>query len=136
MRSYNAVVTLRPIIPLLIALALSACNRAPESKEAVREGIIEHLNKNSGLDVKSMDVIIENVRFEGSRATAMVSFKPKSSPDAGMSMNYTLERSGPKWVVQKAASGGHGGGMTAPPATDSGALPPGHPPVAPEAPAK
>ncbi len=135
MRSYNADVTLRLVLPLLMALALSACNRAAESKEAVREGIIDHLNKNSGLDVKSMDVVVDNVRFEGSRATARVSFKPKTSPDAGMSMNYTLERSGPKWVVQKAASGGHGN-MAPPPAADPGALPPGHPPVAPAAPAK
>jgi hypothetical protein len=104
-----------------------ACNRAPESKEAVREGVIEHLNKNTGLDLKSMDVAVDNVTFEGNRATASVSFKPKSSPDAGMSMNYSLERSGKKWVVQKTV-GGHGGG-SAMPAPSPEALPPGHPPT-------
>lgn len=114
-------------MPLVLMAASLACNRAPESKEAVREGVIEHLNKNTGLDLKSMDVVIDNVTFEGNRATASVSFKPKSSPAAGMSMNYSLERNGKKWVVQKTA-GGHGGGSATPP-PDPGALPPGHPPT-------
>lgn len=130
----------------LIAGATVACSRAPENKDAVRAGVMEHLNKNSGLDLKAMDVEVSNVTFEGNQATAAVAFKPKSSPDAGMSMNYKLERRGDKWVVQqKAGSGaGHGAGMpdAAAPA-DSGAhapgatppptgeaLPPGHPPVA------
>jgi hypothetical protein len=124
---YNAGVTPRLLVPLALMAASLACNRAPDSKEAVREGVIEHLNKNTGLDLKSMDVAVDNVTFEGNRATASVSFKPKSSPDAGMSMNYSLERSGKKWVVQKTA-GGHGGG-SAMPSPGSGALPPGHPPA-------
>jgi hypothetical protein len=159
MRRYNAGVTFRPLTPLLLALALLsgatiACNRAPENKDAVREGVMEHLSKNTGLDLKSMDVEIGNVTFQGNQATAAVSFKPKSSPDAGMSMNYTLERRGAKWIVQqKAGAGagaGHGAGMpdsgappadpgahapgsTPPPAAAGEALPPGHPPVAPDA---
>ena len=116
----------------------------------MRDGVMEHLSKNTGLDLKSMDVQVGNVTFQGNQATASVSFKPKSSPDAGMSMNYTLERQGPKWIVQQKAGGaaGHAGGMgmpegaappnpgahapgSTPPATAAGeALPPGHPPVA------
>jgi len=126
-------VTPKLVTPLLLALALFACNRAPESKEAVREGIVDHLNKNTGLDLKAMDVVVENVNFQGSQATASVSFKPKSSPAAGMSMNYTLERRGNKWVVQKSAGGGHGATAEPAPSTGgAGALPPGHPPVAPQ----
>lgn len=134
---YNADVTPRLMIPLLLLLTVAACNRAPESKEAIREGIVEHISKNSGLDAASMDIVVESVKFEGNRAAAMVSFKPKSSPDAGMSMNYTLERSGKKWIVQKTAGSGHGATST-PVAPADGALPPGHPPVAPqtEAPTK
>jgi hypothetical protein len=124
---YNAGVTPRLLMPLVLMAASLACNRAPENKEAVREGVIEHLNKNTGLDLKSMDVAVDNVTFEGNRATASVSFKPKSSPEAGMSMNYSLERSGKKWIVQKTA-GGHGRG-SAMPSPGSGALPPGHPPA-------
>jgi hypothetical protein len=154
MRRYNAGVTFRPLSPLLLAVALLcgatvACNRAPENKDAVREGVMEHLSKNTGLDLKAMDVEVGNVTFQGSQATAMVSFKPKSSPDAGMNMPYTLERRGTKWVVQKAGGGaGHSGGAgmpdgatpppdpgahapgaTPPPAAVGEALPPGHPPV-------
>ena len=74
-----------------------------------------------------MDVDLKNVKFEGNRATAMVEFRPKASPSAGMSMSYILERSGKKWVVQKAEAGGHGSAAPAAPSSDQ--LPPGHPPV-------
>ncbi len=124
------------IVVLLFSIWLAACNRAPENKDAVRQGIIEHLSKNTGLDLKAMDVDVNNVNFQGDKATATVSFKPKQSPDAGMSMNYSLERQGTKWIVQKAAgSSGHGGAGTAPMteptpgAPAAGDLPAGHPPV-------
>ena len=128
---------------VLLGSATIACNRAPESKDAVREAVMEHLNKNAGLDLKSMTVEVGNVTFEGNTATASVAFKPKSSPDAGMSMNYKLDRRGEKWVVQEKSGGGagHGAGMGAAPPADPGAtapptgeaMPPGHPPVAPGA---
>jgi hypothetical protein len=145
MRRYNADVTPKLVIPLLLGIAIVGCNRAPESKEAVREGIVDHLNKNTGLDMKSMDVEVKDVIFKGNQATASVSFKPKSSPDAGMTMNYTLERQGQKWIVQQKAGGaGHAGvagpgpgAVNPPPPTAPGDLPPGHPPVAqPKQPAK
>ena len=120
-------------IVLLFSIWLAGCNRAPENRDAVRQGIIDHLSKNSGLDLKAMDVDVSNVNFQGDKATATVSFKPKTSPDAGMSMNYSLERQGAKWIVQKAAgSAGHGGAMTQPTEPGSpvgGDLPAGHPPV-------
>ena len=95
---------------------------------------MDHLSKNTGLDMNSMTVEIKNVRYEGNTAKAEVAFKPKASPDAGMSMNYTLERRGNQWVVAgRADSTGaaHGGGTPqTPPAQGGGDLPPGHPPVA------
>lgn len=132
------------VLVLLLSIYLAACNRAPENKDVVRQAIMDHLAKNSGLDLKAMDVDVSNVNFQGDKATAVVSFKPKSSPDAGMSMNYPLERQGGKWIVLKpAGSAGHGGAV-APPTSEppvgdpaGGALPPGHPPVQPhQAPAK
>jgi hypothetical protein len=124
------------LLVLLFSIWLAACNKAPENREAVRQGIIEHLSKNTGLDLKAMDVDVKNVNFQGNKATATVAFKPKQGPDEGMSMNYSLERQGTKWIVQKAAgSAGHGGAMT-PPMTSppagapaAGDLPAGHPPV-------
>jgi hypothetical protein len=122
---------------------LCACNRAPQTKEAVKQGVVEHLGKGSGLDLSMMDVDVTSVAFHDNEANASVMFRPKSSPEQGMQMNYTLERKGQKWVVLKKAGGGanpHGAGMPAPDAapspTPSGDLPPGHPPVKPSEPGK
>jgi hypothetical protein len=111
-------------------LLLNGCNRAPESKEAVRSAVMDHLAKNTGLDVSSMTVDVGNVKFDGNQAMAVVSFRPKASPDAGMTMNYTLERKGNKWVVAKRPEGGgHGAGTQPSPPPPGGELPSGHPPV-------
>ena len=73
-------------------LLIIGCNRAPESREAIRAGVLDHLTKNTGLNVSSMAVEVRNVKFSGNTAVAAVSFRPKSGPDEGMTMNYTLER--------------------------------------------
>jgi hypothetical protein len=129
----------RLILLALLAL-LCACNKAPQTKDAVKQAIIDHLGKGSGLDITLMDVDVVSVSFTGDQAKAMVSFRPKSSPDQGMQMNYTLESKGNKWIVQKKAGGGaggpHGDAVVTPPVTPSGDLPPGHPPVNPAAPSK
>ena len=67
---------------------------------------------------------------------ATVNFRPKSNPEQGMQMNYTLERKGKKWVVLKKAgstSSPHGEATVAPAPAPTGDLPPGHPPVSPSA---
>lgn len=112
---------------LFCALALvAACKKAPQTKEAVRQGVVEHLRKNSGLELGSMDIDVASVNFKDKQATAMVSFRPKNSPDAGMSMSYTLDAEGNKWVVKKKeGSAAHSEGMT----PQTGALPPGHLPA-------
>lgn len=111
-------------------LFAAACNRAPQTKEAVRQAVVEHVSKNAGLNVNSMDIEVTAVSFQGKQASATVWFRPKGSPDAGMQMNYTLEANGSKWVVQKKAGGGPPPGH---PPTAGGAegLPEGHPPVNP-----
>jgi hypothetical protein len=112
-------------------LLVAGCKRAPENSEAIRQAVIEHVKKNAGIDMNQINVEIRNVKFEGSQASAAVSFKPKGSPDQGMSMSYTLERQGDKWVV-KGRGGGHGGmsgGMDSGGTRGAGDLPSGHPPV-------
>lgn len=127
---YNSGVLRHALLPLAAAILLAGCNRAPESKEAIKAGVVEHLSKNSGLDLKSMDVDVTSVKFEGNQAVAMVAFKPKQSPDAGMSMSYKLEKQGSKWnVTGKAGSSGHAGAGGAPSAAPEAPMPPGHPPV-------
>jgi hypothetical protein len=108
---------------------IAACNRAPESNEAVRQAIMQHLSKNAALDMNQLDVEMRDVKFEGSQATANVAIKPKASPDQGMTMTYTLVRRGSEWQVQGKGAG-HGAGMgAAPPAGAGTDLPSGHPPV-------
>jgi hypothetical protein len=101
------------------------CNRAPENKEAVRQAVTEHLSKNAALDMNQLNVEVADVRFQGNEATASVAIKPKSAPEQGMTMSYTLERRGDKWQV-KGRGAGHAGGMGA---QGAGEMPAGHPPV-------
>jgi hypothetical protein len=127
----------------LLAFAVllgAACNRAPKNVEAIRQGVVDHLQKNTGLDMSAMTVEVTNVTYRGNEADAMVAFKPKNSPEGGMSMSYTLENENGRWLVKKrAGSGGMGANPHAggPPASGTGAtsqgnetqLPPGHPPT-------
>jgi len=98
------------------ALALAGCKKAGENKEAVKEGVLTHLSKNAALDVNQLAIDVTDVKFNGNEATATVSIKPKSAPEQAMSMSYTLERQGEKWLVKGKAAGhaGGGGGMGAP----------------------
>jgi hypothetical protein len=118
-----------------IAVAVSACKRAPENKEAIRQAITQHVTKNAGIDMNQISLEVGDVKFEGNQATAAVSFKPKGAPEQGMNMSYTLERRGNEWVV-KGRGAGHGGmggamggGMGAGGDAAAGEMPSGHPPV-------
>jgi len=84
------------------------------------------LTKNSGLDVNSMNIDVTSVQYRGNEADAVVSFQPKNMPGGGMSMSYSLEAKGNKWIVKKKASGSAAHpGAEMPGAT--GQMPPGHP---------
>jgi hypothetical protein len=109
----------------LTLLGMAGCHRAPETKDAVKQAVIEHLSKGSGLDISIMDIEVTSVAFQGKEANATVSFKPKSNPALGMQMPYKLEAQGDKWVVVRTGGGGNPHGSNEPP----GDLPPGHPPV-------
>ncbi|MCW5983219.1 MAG: hypothetical protein KIT09_34330 [Bryobacteraceae bacterium] len=128
------------ITGVLLTLAivfLCGCKKDIQSKEAVRQGVIQHLAGKAGLDVGSMDVEVSSVMFRDNEAEATVSFRPKGATDpaSSMSMTYTLERKGNQWVV-KSKSGTAGdphGGMPEP--GEGGTMPPGHPPLGGEPPA-
>jgi hypothetical protein len=136
------VVRLAPIFFILVALFVS-CKKAPHNNAAIRQGVIEHLNKGSGLNLSLVDIEITHVTYQGDdKAIATVFFRPKSSPEQGMTMPYTLEAKGNKWTVVKKPGMAGGGGSDNPHSgvgagapsphgaeTPSGQLPPGHPPV-------
>lgn len=109
--TYNRVV--RFVAILLVFLSLAACNRGTQSKDAVRQGVIDHLAA-VGLNVSGMNVEVTSVQFNGDHADANVTINPKSGPSgAGMTTVYSLEQKSGKWVVtgRKDAGGSpHGGG--------------------------
>jgi hypothetical protein len=129
-------------------MLVCGCSHDINNKEAVRQGIIDHLNSRkaqTGLDLSLMDVQVTSVAFTKNEAIATVSFQPKNS-SGGMSMNYVLQRRGNRWVVISAAGTGgnnphtgmgpgpgggnpHGGAMGMPTTQQ---LPPGHPPIEPK----
>jgi hypothetical protein len=122
----------------LVYCALSGCNRASQSKEAIRAGVIDYVS--TKVNVGAMDVDVTSIDFKGNEADATVAFRAKGAdPASGLQMRYTLEQKSGKWVVKdKAQSGGspHGSaansaGEPANPHGNSGggALPPGHPPL-------
>src|SRR4051812_37291556 len=88
---------------VLAALLLAACARKNiENKEAIRTAVVEYLSSRqaqTGLDMSTMDVNVLAMTFERDTARASVEFRVKNS-DAGMQLNYTLDRKGDKWVVQ------------------------------------
>ena len=122
------------------ALLIAGCKRAPENKDAVKQAVVEHLKKNAALEVSQLDIEVADVQFSGNEANAKVSIKPKSAPDQGMTMPYTLDRKGDRWEVRPRSTSGHGamGGMgggagSAPVSPEAsgaaGEMPSGHPPV-------
>ena len=117
-------------------LVLSACSSgAPQTKEAVRKGIVEHLSKRDDKLAASVTVEVSTVSFRENEADAVASIKPKGS-EIGMQINYTLEAKGKAWVVkgrkESETANPHGSGMPPPRMPPpSGELPAGHPPVEP-----
>jgi hypothetical protein len=118
----------KSLVCLAVALsALSGCNRASQSKEAIRQGVIDYVT--GKVNVGAMDVDVVSIDFKGAEADATVAFRAKGSDaSSGLQMRYTLEQKSGKWVVKdKAQAGGspHGTGMQ----PRGSELPPGHPPM-------
>jgi len=113
------------LLVAVVVVGSAACNRGIDTPEAVRQGVIDYLAKRSNINVSAMNVEVTSVSFRQSEADATVSFSAKgASQGQPMSMRYTLERKGNRWVVKEKSESGnpHAGGATIP-----GDLPPGHP---------
>jgi len=100
---------------LLLILSLAACQHGVQSKDAVRQGIVDHLTK-AGFNVPAMDLTLSSVQFNGTKADATVSMTAKGIQGAApMSFTYHLEQQNNKWVVVgRAGSAGHAGSTAAP----------------------
>jgi hypothetical protein len=107
------------------------CNRGMETKEAVRQGVVDHLSARKQFNVSGMQIEVLSVDFRGNEVGATVAFRPKGGGE-GMQMSYTLERQGNRWVVKSSptAGGGNPHGSMGMPESPAGAeLPAGHPPI-------
>ena len=119
-----------------IALLVSCGGGPPQTKEAVREGVIKHIAKRKDKSLSSLNVEVSSVSFQQGKAEATVSFSTQgASGGGGMTMPYQLEANGREWVVKSRsdASGGanpHGAtGMEGAGSMPMPAMPEGHPPV-------
>jgi hypothetical protein len=114
---------------VLVSCVLSGCNRASQSQEAIRAGVIDYVA--GKVNVGAMEVDVTSIDFKGKEADATVTFRAKgAAPASGLQMRYTLEQKSGKWVVKdKAQAGGspHGAAMN----PSAGELPQGHPPLDP-----
>jgi len=145
------------VLGLSAALLLGGgCKKQPNDNEAIRAGIMQHLNGVGTLNMSAMEMDIRSVSINGNQAHAEVEFRPKTGapPGAGMQVAYNLEKRDGAWVVQKTQPAGgmiqhpdpnknphqntdvHSGNLpnfsdivNPAGAPAQGALPPGHPPV-------
>ncbi len=123
------------VCTVLAVASLGGCRKNLQTNDAVRQGIMNYLSQNKNLSLNMMDIELKQVTFHDQEADAVVLFKPKGGdPASGMSMRYTLEQQNGAWVVKKKADSGAHGATAAPRPSmplpsQSGALPPGHPPM-------
>jgi len=139
-----------------VLFGAGACKKQASDRDAIRSGILQHLNAIGTLNMSAMDMDFRSVSINGNLAHAEVEFRPKTggAPGAGMQVAYNLEKREGSWVVLKTQPLGsmfqhpdpnqnphtnqdvHSGAM--PKFSDilntvntpaQGALPPSHPPV-------
>jgi hypothetical protein len=118
------------LFPILL-LSLAACNRGIDDKDAIRQGVIDHLATRANLNMNAMKIDITSVSIKGDQADANVAISPKDSKMAGppMTMSYKLQKQGNRWVVQPRPGTSPHGGMAMPPGMANphggGTMPPG-----------
>ena len=128
-------------VPVLV-LCFVGCNKGNiDTKEAVRQGVIDYFAGRKDVNVGSMKIDVASVTFKENEADATVAVAATGGGGQPMTFHYTLERKGGRWVVKPKAGGqgAHGAmpmgesphGAMPPTGADSptGAMPPGHPQV-------
>lgn len=98
---------------------LSGCNKQANDNDAIRAGILQHLNSIGTLNMSAMDMEMRSVSVTGNQAHAEVEFRVKTSgpPGGGMQVAYDLEKRAGAWVVLKTLP--LGGGMRHPNASQN-----------------
>lgn len=101
-------------------LCLAGCKSGNQSQDAVRQGVIDYLEKNS-INVPGMDINVTNVKFNGNQADATVSMGVKGSGTVLMTKGYHFEFKDNKWVVVGSQGGDQHGAVV--PGAGKGAMP-------------
>jgi hypothetical protein len=92
---------------LVLLIGTAACNRGNQNKEAIRQGVVDHL-AGSSINVAAMDLDVTSVSYDGDKADATVMFKPKGVPAAqGMTLHYQMQEKGGRWQVVGIQDSGH-----------------------------
>jgi hypothetical protein len=115
----------RLISTLLLIVCLAGCHRGIENKDAVRQGILDYL-ATKGMTPAAMDINVTDVKFDGDKADATVSFAAKGTGVGQMTIQYHMARKDSKWaVVGRQDASQHGGGQVPPGAAPMGGAMPG-----------
>lgn len=117
---------------LLLLLVLTSCAKAPQTKDAIKQAIVDYLAKRDDMMASTMDVEVVSVDFKEKEAEAVASIGPKGAPESGIKISYSLEAEGVKWVVKRkpgAAPAATSDPHEVPAPSQGGGLPAGHPPV-------
>jgi hypothetical protein len=115
----------RLISTFLLILGLAGCHRGVESKDAVRQGVLDYL-ATKGMTPTAMDINVTAVKFSGDTADATVSFAAKGTGAGQMAIQYHLQLKDSKWaVVGRQDANQHGGGQMPPGSAPMGAAAPG-----------
>ncbi len=92
------------------ALLLTAgCKQKQNDDEAIRSAVRQHLTALGTLNLQAMDTDFTNISIQNDKATADVSFRPKTGAPAGaaMQVSYQLEKQEGNWkVIKKSTPGG------------------------------
>jgi hypothetical protein len=94
---------------LAVLLLLAGCNRANQNRDAIRQGVIDHL-ATASINVAAMDMDLTAIQFNGDKADVTVTFKPKGAgATQGMALRYRMQEKDGKWAVVGIQDSGHGG---------------------------
>jgi hypothetical protein len=100
---------LAPAAWLFVALLVFAgCKKQQSDNDAIRAGILQHLNGVGTLNMSAMEMEMRSISVNGNQARAEVVFRPKTGAPqgAGMQVAYNLEKRDGAWVVQKTQPAG------------------------------
>lgn len=101
-----------PVLLASLLVVLGGCSRFAgiNSKSAVQTAIEAHLKQRPGLALSNISTDVQDVKFEGDKATAQVMYQSKDVPDLKVEVRYVLHRAGDHWEVDSSTPvGGMGG---------------------------